>query len=273
MNQTRICPQCKNIISYKSLGGYLASNKNNSKCRKCASKNTGFTQRFATLGQNIGKNNIRTKYFIDTNSYIRDFNINTTYILGFLWADGTLGFNHNISLEIISDDMNDIWQTFCYTGNWGKYTRLRKHWKSQTSAKVTDHILYKFLIDNGYAEKKEPKILSLIPKELHYMWYRGYIDGDGCWYLNMNTYLRQFIISSEYNNDWSYIEKLFDSLNVKYSISRTISKKGHQSSSIRSCGYNNICKIGNYLYQDNIGIGLKRKYSKFLDIQNSSLIS
>jgi len=54
---TRKCPICEKILEYKSQSGYYTANKKNSKCRACASRDSGFISRFATKGENTGKNN------------------------------------------------------------------------------------------------------------------------------------------------------------------------------------------------------------------------
>lgn len=51
------CPNCNELINYKTKYSLSYSLKNNSKCRKCTAKSTGFTQRYATKGQSIGSDN------------------------------------------------------------------------------------------------------------------------------------------------------------------------------------------------------------------------
>lgn len=53
----RECPNCHEIIVYKSKSGLWLANKNQSVCRKCASIKSGFIDRFATKGKNCGKDN------------------------------------------------------------------------------------------------------------------------------------------------------------------------------------------------------------------------
>jgi hypothetical protein len=54
---SRRCPQCNQIINYKNNSSYLTASKNEAKCRKCASQNSGFIKKFATKGNNIGEQN------------------------------------------------------------------------------------------------------------------------------------------------------------------------------------------------------------------------
>ena len=48
----------------------------------------------------------------------------------------------------------------------------------------------------------------------------------------------------------------------KYKIQKNISKLGHKDSRIRISNVDDLTKLVNYLYQDRLDIGLKRKYNK-----------
>ena len=105
------------------------------------------------------------------------------------------------------------------------------------------------------------KLLKKIPKNKQYLFYRGYVDGDGCFYITDKA--KQFSIGSTYDQDWSHVETLFKSLKIKkYKIQKNISKLGHKDSRIRISNVDDLTKLVNYLYQDRLDIGLKRKYNK-----------
>jgi hypothetical protein len=110
------------------------------------------------------------------------------------------------------------------------------------------------------------KILSLIPYNLKSYFYLGVVDGDGCFYYKNNdkNVVRQFSISSTYEQDWSYVEDIFRLLNIKYSIQRTL-RKNSKYSQIRITNKIDIYNFGNFIYENiNIdNIGLDRKYNKF----------
>lgn len=54
---TRECPSCNAIMQYSSKAALIIGTKTGSTCRICTSKRTGFTQRYATKGNNTGINN------------------------------------------------------------------------------------------------------------------------------------------------------------------------------------------------------------------------
>jgi hypothetical protein len=53
----RSCPQCSTEKTYVNERSFVAANKNNSVCRKCAAANSGFTNRYAVKGCNTGTKN------------------------------------------------------------------------------------------------------------------------------------------------------------------------------------------------------------------------
>jgi hypothetical protein len=53
----RFCPECNNIIFYKTYQSHWNANKNKSICKKCAAIKSGFLENFSTKGRNTGKEN------------------------------------------------------------------------------------------------------------------------------------------------------------------------------------------------------------------------
>ena len=188
------------------------------------------------------------------------------YCLGFIWADGYLYQPTNkISLELITDDIEDIKHLFLLSGKWHLTSRIRKNRKSQSCLSANNRFLFDFLKDNDYLTKSQAsptKILSVIPDNLKHYWWRGFFDGDGCWYANQKYYVFQAQLAGSYNQDWASAEELCKSLDIKYSLSRRQQGENY-SSCIRICGQN--AKIfGRYIYRDWNFIGLNRKYCKYL---------
>ena len=132
---------------------------------------------------------------------------------------------------------------------------------------TSNKLLVNFLIKNNYGPhniKSADRILKNIPSHLYKYWYRGLIDGDGCWYINEKNYNYQFSLAGSYKQDWSYFEHLLNKLKIKYSVQRRI-QNNNKSSCIRITNKHGIIKLGNFIYNnykiDNIG--LKRKYDKY----------
>lgn len=207
------------------------------------------------------------------NNKFKNLSNEEIYILGFLWADGYLNgspdIKNNLQIEIIYKDFMDIESIFDTVGKWGKYIRkasIKKGVKRQKRIciSISSRELVRKLITLEFDKKNNTspiQILKLIPPKKQYLFVRGYVDGDGCYYITKNAH--QFCISSNYNQDWTWIEELFHKLNItKFQIIRDISKEKHKYSRIRTSSRESMEKLVRYIYQDNINIGLTRKFNK-----------
>lgn len=204
--------------------------------------------------------------------------IETAYILGLIWADGSISKNgkgYRISIEGKKQDLDTIKNVFMKTGLWGSYVRpIRERQKSEMLNLYTSNKdIWNFLHLNNYDPNNKlsaNNILQNIPKNLHKYWFRGLICGDGSFYLNSKTKRKNFTLAGPYNQNWDFIISLFEELNInKFSIITKKNLKGSYSNIVIQ-NYDGILKLGNYIYDDfNINkIGLERKYNKFLEIKN-----
>lgn len=210
---------------------------------------------------------------IDYKGFIKLNNPEVVYYLGLFWADGYMYQNKNnstLGVGLIECDMVELEPHLDKIGVWNKRVSKNKKiesWKPTKSLTTNNKRLYEFLKENDYCEKSNKsadKILSIIPNNLKHYFFRGLSDGDGCFYYykpKKGSTLRQFSIASSREQDWSYVEKLFNYLGIKYSIS--VGKSGSQ---IRITNKKGIKLFGNYIYQNYDDIGLSRKHKKYLEI-------
>lgn len=208
------------------------------------------------------------------------YNLNSPeiiYLLGLIWADGSLyqSKNKNVSnvgFTMVGEDLNNIRVIIDSIGKWNYYERTQpiNTWKSSFNVTTNNKRIYDFLIKNDYGNKSHvsaDKILSKIPNNLKHYWFRGLIDGDGCFYYykpKSGSILRQFALASTYEQDWTYFEKLCVSLNIIYKIKRNKNDKS-SSSYLRITNKSGVKSLGYYIYNDyeNDNMGLERKYAKF----------
>lgn len=202
------------------------------------------------------------------------------YILGLIWSDGYVyknGYANVVSVYMIKDDLKFLIPTFQSIGKWNIVERIRKNRKPSLTISINNRPLTDFLIENDYKSKTSfsaDKILSIIPKKLHFYWFRGVFDGDGCVYRNEKNYCRSVSIASSYNQDWKYCENVFKDLNIRYTINRRKQKlkngKINMSSTIRISNVEGIIKFGKYIYPNIVfdGMGLKRKFDKIKEIND-----
>lgn len=204
------------------------------------------------------------------------------YLLGLMWADGFLnkaksGYSHQVGFTMVNEDLDTIRQSIDVTGKWSYYERKQpiSSWKNSTNVLTNNKRIYDFLIGNDYDKKSTvsaDKILNYIPEDLKSYWFRGLIDGDGCFYYykpEEGSTLRQFALASTYEQDWSYMEQLCELLEIKFKIKR-VKNKNSTSSILRITNKPGIKKLGEFIYdgfpQDNLG--LNRKYEKYLQCTN-----
>lgn len=261
----------------KSLGRSIKSiNKQVNTLELGGHRTTGFNCRIKHV----------SSYKVDAEKFINIITPEVSYILGLLYADGNINGGQTISITSLKNDIDEIKWIFDSTGIWNYTTfqKTDKGWREMAILETSNPILYQFLFNNDYAIKSgasADKIIDKIPLELQHYFFLGFSDGDGCFYFkkcNSKKCLRQFTIVGPFNQNWKFIIKLLDNLNIKYSYRQNsrVNENGNlsQNSSIRVCNKNGIIKFGNYIYKDIElnHIGFNRKYDKFLDIKKSYLI-
>jgi len=224
---------------------------------------------------------------IFTDYFITNFTPESSYILGLLWADGYVSASTNeIRISALKTDVEIYLPTFQKTGRWLDYwsdlTYPTRNNKPQGTLVCSSLKLKEFLAEHSYKPHNvsTTNIVSLIPKSLQHYWYRGYIDGDGCWTYgqtsrilpsgNINRFTnRKFTITGPLHQDWTFFTHLLESLNVNYKINRY--NKTNKYSHLTVTGKENYLKLGNYTYQGypDDQIGLPRKYQKYQEIMQS----
>jgi hypothetical protein len=205
--------------------------------------------------------------------YSRQKNINVEngyfcYLLGFIWADGCIR-DGAISLSIVAEDAQKLISIFNEIQGFRYYEKSRAEKKRTGNFISRNKDLYLFLESNGFKNKsfEEPtKILNKMPKEHHYLFWRGFFDGDGCIYdqkTSKNSVSKRIELSGSFDYQWIEAGKLMDELQCKFAIKRTLGKYGSNSrlKIWRRCDVENFYK---YLYKDNGKFGfLARKKNKF----------
>lgn len=192
------------------------------------------------------------------------------YFLGFFWSDGYIS-RDEITIQIKKTDGIIIYSILNTFGEWRITDRDKKlndkHFE-QSIIRINDKYIKEFLIDNDFDKKSllsPSKILEIIPDSLKSYFFRGLVDGDGCFCSKNRNY---FSITGNINQDWTDFEELLNSLNIQYSLSRKERNTGKSSYIVISSKID-IMKLGNYLYGENFdGIGLKRKYDIYNEIKN-----
>jgi len=211
------------------------------------------------------------KYKIHTEMFVNPTTPSACYILGLLWADGSLrGTDDNsVRLTLKKSDGESIIPIIQLTGNWSiKELQYRIHKNPVLFFRCCDKTLYSFLSNMGYRNKSvesADKILSFIPEALRHYWWRGYFDGDGS--LNKNNY--GINITSTIEQDWSFLKLLPGT--IVYGIKkyqRLVNGTLQSCSRVMIWGKRNVLEFLEYIYSGEI-FGLTRKYDRY---QNKLLL-
>ncbi len=258
------CKLCCEIlnISYNSI--YYFAKKNNLRWSK-----ESRSELVKKNSINFREKNPKTldSYKVNNRDFMENFTTFSCYVLGLLWADGSV-YKNEIRIECLENDMRYFKKVLEKTGCWNYYTRQRLNFKQTETALTSNRLLCEFLKENDFLEKstKSPdKIIALIKKEnLIKYFFLGLVDGDGCFYYNDKYKLRQFTITGTINQDWSFVEYILKKINVTFKITRKQNLKSGFSQ-IRSCGKENLKKIGCYLYDEKDFFSLERKKNKYLE--------
>ncbi len=207
------------------------------------------------------------------------------YILGLLWSDGFAEIPYRVTFRSAEEDLIQLKPFFEKTGNWTYNFCPRRYptWKDLLCIRCSSKEFINFLIENDYKAKSYKsacKILSVIPDNLKRYWFRGLSDGDGSFYLQKTTKEEKngrkicFTCNSGVEQDWTYLKKLLDELEIKYfenRRTRIMKRNGHSSSesTIEFYKFSDIMKFASYLYPDLIfdGMGFKRKFDKIIAIK------
>jgi hypothetical protein len=210
------------------------------------------------------------EYKVNGNLFMNPTTPEAVYVLGFLWADGHIGLRKTIRLKIQSRDGRILKPILGRTGDWryAEYPAAEKTWQDTSLFYTCNRPLCEFLEDRDYKSKnKSPcEILKDIPSNLKPYWWRGYFDGDGCFYQSKDMY--QVAFSGPFDQNWAFAKKLFNHLKIKFKVKQVKTKRGHSYSHIRVCGRKQCFKFLEYIYNTKLkddDIFLPRKRDRFLE--------
>lgn len=195
------------------------------------------------------------------------------YFLGYMWADGhvkiTKGEQYTVQLLCLNRDYLKIAKVWAAIGTWNIYRyRQKSNNKLITQAKVGNKPLATWLAEHDYDKKSDVppiKILLRIPDHLKHLFWRGFMDGDGCWKASERS--QNFSFFADYDYPWEEHAAQLDKLGIKWSLkkrTKTPNRFGRVSFLICS-DLDGINRWGEYVYQgyEVDKIGLPRKYAKW----------
>jgi hypothetical protein len=203
------------------------------------------------------------------NEFLNDIDEYSSYVIGLLWTDGYLHTGRKtLNITMLKEDLVEIDWIFNKLGEWYIQDRKRKNRRESRTLSTYNPRLSNQLTDFDFKIKSTQSpylVFDLIPKKYQKYFFRGIIDGDGCFYVSEKNSTYQFSIASTYEQDWSFYLDFFHKKGLNPIIKKRIQKSG-KSSYLRITGRKQVLKLIEWLYEgyDNDKIGLKRKFEKSL---------
>lgn len=195
------------------------------------------------------------------------------YFLGFIFADGWVVYkpesrNYEFGMELHSKDKyildalnNEIGGVHNIyhdnpkqriikgrIANCGHSDCLRIYSKD-----IVEDLIFHGVVPNKTHNYQTP----LFPEEYFFDFLRGYIDGDGCYYITKsNTVNVKIVCASSFVLEW------IQSVLNDYDIKTNIYHENELKHSLNCMNMNGVEKLLNLLYHDKCSLYLTRKYNK-----------
>lgn len=186
------------------------------------------------------------------------------YLLGLLWADAAVPSDgYMVRLYGLESDLKHIEPKILETGNWHKQLLYRKGRKPQLIFTMYDKKLRDFLLQHNYASKNQStNILDSLTEEKQKLWLQGFLDGDGT--IAKGKQIRVGF-SGPHGQDWSFLNKILERLNIEPYYYQGESKLGHKSSQIIIKNIIDSLVFLNYIYDTPYDFGYVRKKKHYFD--------
>ena len=186
------------------------------------------------------------------------------YLLGLLWADGAMERgSYRVILYGLESDLKHIESKILETGNWHKRLLHREGRKPQLIFSMYDKRIREYLSKYNYFTKNgHTKILDDLNIEQQKLWLQGFLDGDGN--IVKGKYIR-VSFSGPYDQDWSFLNKILQRLNIEPYYYKEESKLGHKSSNVIIKSIIDSLKFLDYIYDTPYDFGYIRKKKQYYD--------
>lgn len=250
------------------------------------------TLSYKEIGNNLGFTERQIRGWLNNHGYNKNRKINDkyfdcidtplkAYFLGLIYADGWICANSNtrnyeFGIELQSEDkyvlekLNNELGGLNIISHKEPQIRYINGYKANSGHSDVLRIYSKPLVlslkSNGIETNKTNKnIYPIVPNNLFFDWLRGYIDGDGCYYINkiVNTYMHITCCSNE---PLLYIQDKLKEYNIKSTIYSENSRKYR----LMCTDYNSMHTLVNHLYYQDDLFYLQRKYEKIKHLLGSA---
>lgn len=226
-----------------------------------------FTGRFQSWTCQKKKREINDGYFEHIDTPLK------AYFLGFIYADGWIVCNeqtgnYEFGMELQSEDKyvlerlnKEIGEKNIIYHSAPENVLIRgeqiAHSGHSDILRIYSKKMVYDLIKNGIATNKTLKDLCpIVEDKFFFDFLRGYIDGDGCYYIDNNQIYMHITCAS--TSPLKYIQGKLNNYGIKTQI-YSENKRKHR---LMCTSFNEINKLVNHLYYEDGLFCLERKYQK-----------
>lgn len=215
---------------------------------------------------------LQRKYSLNHNYFNNIDSANKSYILGILYADGSLSNQEwKLSISLVEKDLEVLnfikeemgsERPLYFNNHNSKNIKLQNSYVLSMNSKVLWEDCCKWgLVPNKTFVTKFP---LNIPKEYYKDFIRGYLDGDG--YVSKKGHRIEFVGTEE------FLIELANQIHANTGHTWSYNRKRHpeRNNNIITLSYwgkNKCAAIANYLYPENTLFGMQRKKDKLLSFK------
>lgn len=221
----------------------------------------------------------RRRFKVDDHFFDKIDNERKAYWLGFMLADGflsnsghatesfgiSLAIEDKYILEEFKKDLDSTYEVKEYIGK-STFDGISKDFH-YAKILIKSKLIFNKLKEYGFTTTKSYDGIvpeNHIPEDLRNHFIRGYFDGNGGFSKGSGYHLYTLDFTGT-KEIMEWILKVFNKTNLK--LHQRYPERNNNNYSIRISGDKQVYELGKYLYQ-NSTIFLKRKYDKFLIIEN-----
>lgn len=202
---------------------------------------------------------------VDHNTF-SNYTQESCYWAGFLAADGCIGIDNTIRIELGGKDKDHVFKfkEFCKSEHTVSYNEIKNSYKiGFCSPSISSDLYYKYAVT---VNKTHELILPLLPNLENYRHYlRGFFDGDGCiteFFNNRPTATFRVFLTS---GSLQFLEDVLELLRIEsIIIGGSIQKKSANCWHIQ-LGVKDSTSFLTWIYKD-ANIYLVRKYDKYINL-------
>lgn len=227
------------------------------------------TNRLKKNGITIRSNSESKIKYIKNDDYFNEIDTpRKAYFLGLMYSDGNVHkINSWIKVALLESDKNVLQE---FSNDIFGFEKIKYYESTHGSgtSKMAEFGFYSPKMDDDLAKhgcmyNKCFKIrIPSLSDELMLHFMRGYIDGDGCVYVNKTNTRIKVTFASNYE----FCEDIKKYMKEKYNFNWSIYKKKNPGSGDLTLNKTeDIYKFMDMIYKDSDGLYIERKYKKFID--------